>query len=61
MRKVLRKLQENRLQVNIKKCKFHIKEVLYLRIIVGKYGIKIDPVKVAIIKEQIRLENIKDI
>ena len=61
MRKVLGKLQENKLQVNIKKYKFYIKEVLYLGIIIGKHNIKIDSAKIAAIKKWIRLENIKDI
>ena len=51
IRKVLEKLQENNLQVDIKKYKFHIKEVLYLGIIISKYNIKIDPAKVAAIKK----------
>ena len=59
--KILGILRENGLQVNIKKCEFHIKEVLYLGIIVGRYGIKMDPVKVATIKNWARPENIKDI
>ena len=49
--KVLGKLQENGLQVNIKKYKFYIKEVLYLGIIIGKHNIKIDLAKVTAIKE----------
>ena len=54
-------LQKNRLQINIKKCKFHVEKVLYLSIIVDKHSIKIDPAKVAIIKKWARPGNIKDI
>ena len=60
MRKILGILRENGLQVDIKKCEFYI-EILYLRIIIGRYSIKIDPIKVIIIKEWAKLENIKDI
>ena len=59
--KVLRILQENRLQINIEKYKFQVKEILYLGIIIGKYNIKIDPAKVIIIKKWARPENIKNI
>ena len=51
IQKVLRKLYENKLQVNIKKYKFYIEEILYLGIIIDKHGIKIDLEKVAAIKE----------
>ena len=49
--KILGILRENRLQVGIKKCEFHVKKVLYLRIIIiGRYGIKMDPAKIAAVK-----------
>ena len=47
--------------MNIKKCEFHIEEVLYLGIIIGRYNIKIDSIKVIIIKKWAKPENIKDI
>ena len=50
VRKVLGILRENRLQVDIKKYKFHAKEVLYLIIIIDRHGIKMDPAKVAAVK-----------
>ena len=37
--------------MDIKKCEFYVKEVLYLSINVGKHGVKIDPAKVAAVKE----------
>ena len=49
--KILGILRENGLQVDIKKCEFHVKEVLYLRIIVDRHGIKMDPAKVTTIKD----------
>ena len=59
--RVLGILRENGLQVDIKKCEFHVKEVLYLRIIVGRHGIKMDPAKVAAVKDWARPENVKDV
>ena len=61
VRKILRILRENGLQVDIKKCEFHVKEVLYLSIIIGKHSIKINPVKVAAVKEWAKPERVKDI
>ena len=61
VRKVLGILNKNRLQVDIKKCEFYIKEVLYLSIIAGKHGVKIDPVKVAAVKEWAKPKNVKDV
>ena len=51
VRKVLERLQETGLQVDISKCMFHADEVPYLRIIVGKNGVRIDPEKVKTVKE----------
>ena len=51
IQKILGLLRENGLQVDIKKCEFYIEEVLYLRIIMGRYSIKIDPAKVTTVKE----------
>ena len=47
--------------MDIKKCEFHVKEVLYLRIIIGKHGIKMDPAKVAAVKEWAKPESVKDV
>ena len=47
--------------MDIKKCEFYVKEVLYLRIIIGKHGIKIDPAKVATIEEWAKPESVKDV
>ena len=48
---ILQKLREAGLHINIDKCEFHIEEVLYLGMIVGRHGIKIDPMKVAAVKK----------
>ncbi|KAB2111391.1 hypothetical protein AG0111_0g1936 [Alternaria gaisen] len=52
VRKVLRKLQDAGLQVDIKKCEFEVKSTKYLGFIIkaGK-GISMDPAKVAAIRE----------
>jgi hypothetical protein len=46
---VLKRLRNTGLQYNIKKCKFHTTEVIYLGLIISYNGIKIDPKKVAAI------------
>ena len=46
---VLKYLQNTGLQCNIKKCKFHATEVIYLSLIISCNGIKMDPKKVAVI------------
>ena len=51
IRAILQKLREASLYINIEKCVFYIEEILYLGIIIGRYSIKIDPEKVAAIKE----------
>ena len=61
MRKILDILYKNGLQVDIKKCEFHMEEVLYLGIIISRHSIKINPTKVITIKEWAKPENIKDI
>ena len=61
VRQVLGKLREAGLQVDIEKCEFHVEEVLYLGMIVGKHGIRMDPAKVAAIREWSRPQTIKDV
>ena len=51
IRKILGILRENGLQVDIKKYEFHVKEVLYLRIIISRHGIKMNPAKVTAVKD----------
>ena len=46
---VLIKLQGADLQLNIEKCKFHVKEVKYLGLIIVKEEIRMDPVKISAI------------
>jgi hypothetical protein len=46
---VLERLRDMGLQYDIKKCKFHATEVMYLGLIISRNGIKMDPEKVAVI------------
>lgn len=48
---VLDRLRDIGLQLDISKCEFYKDEVLYLRLIVGRNGVRIDPAKVAAVKE----------
>ena len=50
VRKVLQKLQDAGLQVDIKKCEFGVTKTKYLGFIVSTAGIEVDPEKVAAIK-----------
>jgi hypothetical protein len=43
---VLKKLQDNNLFLRLEKCHFHKKEVEYLKVIIGKRQVKMDPIKV---------------
>jgi hypothetical protein len=48
---VLARLREAGLQASISKCEFHVTETRYLGYILSTQGIKVDPVKTAIIRE----------
>ena len=50
MQKVLTKLQEARIQADVDKCEFHVTETKYLGLIISVDGIKIDLLKVDVIK-----------
>jgi len=50
VKKVLERLQNTSLQVNIKKCKFGVKRIKYLRFIVSINRIKVNPKKVNVIR-----------
>jgi len=49
VRKVIKRLQEAGLQIDIKKCEFDVKRTKYLGFIVSTDGIEVDPEKVAVI------------
>ena len=60
---VLYRLREVGLQADIKKCEFYQKEVKYLGLVISQEGIKMDPAKVATVKEwkMPRRGNLKDV
>lgn len=61
MRSILIKLLEFGIQANIDRCKFHVIKTKYLKFIIGKDNIKIDFVKIKIIKNQSALKHVKDL
>ena len=61
IRKVLVKLREASLLVNINKYKFHTQKVKYLGLIIILNRLKIDPIKVEAIVNQKLYNSIKDI
>ena len=61
VKRVLQKLIDAGLQVDITKCAFHVTEVPYLGLIITTQGVKIDPSKVNTIVNWPSLINIKDV
>jgi len=51
VRKVLQRLRDAGLYINLKKCEFLVIEVKYLRLIITIKGVRMDPKKVCIIME----------
>ena len=51
VKKVLERLQNAGLQVDLKKCEFRVKRTKYLRFIVSTNSIKVDLEKVKVIQE----------
>ena len=43
---VIRKLEENDLYVKLEKCKLKVKEVVFLRVVIGPEGIKMKEEKI---------------
>ena len=50
MRKVLKRLHNTGLQINLKKCKFYITRTKYLGFIISTNSIKVNPNKISIVK-----------
>lgn len=61
VKKVLERLREHGLQVDITKCSFEATEVTYLGLIVSTKGISMDPKKVACIQEWPTPHSVRDI
>jgi hypothetical protein len=47
IKKVLQYLCDTGLQVDLKKCKFHVTKTKYLGFIISTEGVEVDPVKVS--------------
>ena len=51
VRKVLQKLREAGLQVDILKCEFHVQETRFLGLLVSIHGLRVDPNKVSAVRD----------
>ena len=61
VRKVLEKLKEAGLQVDIEKCEFFKKEVAFLGVMLSVDGLRMDPKKVEVIINWARSTNLKEV
>ncbi len=61
VKRILQKLREAGLQVDITKCEFHVNRVPYLGLIITTEGIKMDPAKIETIVQWPSLINVKDV
>ncbi|KAI1007296.1 hypothetical protein K3495_g925 [Podosphaera aphanis] len=61
VKKVLARLREASLQIDIKKCEFHVQSVKFLGLIITTDGIKMDPVKLKAIEEWKTPTNTKEV
>ena len=50
VRKVLKRLYNTSLQINLKKCKFHVTRTKYLGFIISTNSIKVNPNKIFVVK-----------
>jgi hypothetical protein len=61
VKKVLLALQKAGLQIDINKCEFNVQETKYLGLIISSKGIKMDPKKVAAIRDWETPKTLKDL
>ncbi|KAI0992805.1 hypothetical protein K3495_g15379 [Podosphaera aphanis] len=61
VKKVLARILAAGLQIDIKKCEFHVQSIKFLGLIITTDGIKMDPTKLQIIKDWPRPKNVKEI
>lgn len=61
VKKVLSRLKQSGLQIDIKKCEFHQKSVKFLGLIITTEGIKMDPSKLQVIEDWETPKNVKDV
>ena len=50
VRKVLKRLYNTSLQINLKKCEFHVTRTKYLGFIISTNSIKVNPDKISVVK-----------
>jgi hypothetical protein len=50
VRKVLERLRNAGLQIDLKKCEFHVTRTKYLGFIISTDGIEVDPEKISVVK-----------
>ena len=58
---VIRRLEENNLYVKLEKCKWKVREVGFLGVVIGPEGIKMEEVKVKGVLEWLTLKCVKDV
>lgn len=51
MYSILTFLSKEGLHLKLEKCEFHQEEVKYLRLTIGRDGVKMDPAKVAVVSD----------
>jgi hypothetical protein len=61
VKKVLQRLRDAGLQIDVKKCEWHVTETKYLGFIVTTEGLRVDPEKVAILEKWQYPETVKGI
>ena len=61
IRKVLQRLKEEKLLINLKKCSFMQEEIVYLGFLISANGLKMDPEKVKAILEWPTPENVVEV
>ncbi len=58
---ILHRLREVSLQMNIRKCKFNVEEIVFLEVIVSEQSLRINSVKVKVIVNWTTLINLKEV
>ena len=61
VKKVLERLREAGLQVDIKKCEFDVSETVFLGVIISGEGLRMDPQKVKAVLDWVRPTNLKEV
>ena len=59
--KVVKRLAENNLYIKPEKCKWKVKEVVFLGVVIGLEGIKMEGEKVKGVLDWLTLKGVKDV